>query len=116
MQPTPVMLYDEDCAFCRRWIRKWQAMTGERVRYLPYQKSLPEFPQVSEAECAKAVQLIFPEGKVFSGAHAVFQALAIAEKGRGFLWSYRHLPLFAPVSEGIYRLIARHRFFFSRFL
>lgn len=116
MNQVPVMLYDGDCAFCARWIRNWQAVTGDKVLYFTYQKALKDYPQVKEADCQKSVQLIFPDGKTFRGAHAVFLALALSGKYRGLLWSYEHLPLFAPLTEAVYRLIARNRSFFSRFI
>ena len=112
---TPVMLYDGDCAFCSRWIRNWQGVTGEKICYRPYQKALADYPQVKESECQKSVQLIFPDGTVVSGAHAVFQALEHSGKSGWLLWSYQHLPFFAALSECFYRSIARHRTFFSRF-
>jgi predicted DCC family thiol-disulfide oxidoreductase YuxK len=34
------MLFDGDCGFCRRWIGKWKELTGDRVRYAPYQLAL----------------------------------------------------------------------------
>ena len=34
----PALFYDADCGFCRRWIARWSRSTGDRVRYLPYQR------------------------------------------------------------------------------
>ncbi len=116
MKTIPAMLYDGDCDFCLRWIKKWKGITGDQISYLPYQKVLADYPEVTEEECRKAVRLILPDGTVFSGAHAVFKALALAGKGRWLLWSYGHFPLLAPLSEWFYGLVARHRVFFSHFL
>src|SRR3989338_7340965 len=104
MSELPVMLYDGDCAFCTRWIKKWQVVTGNHALYFPYQEVLANYPQVNEAQCRKAVQLIFPDGTVFSAAHAVFKVLAVAGKYCWLLWSYEHLPLFATLSEWLYSL------------
>lgn len=109
------MLYDGDCPFCLRWIKKWQVVTGTHISYFPYQEVLANYPEVNEEQCRKTVRLILPDSTVFSGAHAVFKALALAGRYRSLLWSYQHFPLFARLSEWFYGLVARHRLFFSRF-
>ncbi len=105
----PVLLYDGDCTFCRKWIERWKRVTGESVRYEPYQEVLDSFPQVSERQCRESVQLVMPSGKVFSGAHAVFRSMAEAGRCRFLLWTYENLPVFRNVSERMYRFTARHR-------
>ncbi len=109
------MLYDGDCAFCLRWIRKWQRITGDRISYLPYQKALTAYPEVTEEQCRKSVQLILHDGAVMQGARAVFQSFAAAGQYGWLLWSYQHVPLFGWIAEGSYRLVARNRVFFSKF-
>lgn len=111
----PVMLYDGDCGFCRQWIDRWQKMTVESLRYEPYQKVIEYYPQVTQDQCRRAVQLIMPDGVVFSGAHAVFKSFSIVNKYRLLLWLYEHVCCFASLSEWSYQLIARHRSFLSRF-
>lgn len=112
----PVLVFDGDCNFCRHWIRRWQRVTGDRVEYVPFQDaSIPQrFPELSLEKCATAVHLITVEGKVFQGAEAVFLAREYGP-GRHFgIWAYRHVPGFAALSEFCYRIVARHRMFFSR--
>jgi predicted DCC family thiol-disulfide oxidoreductase YuxK len=108
------MLFDGDCGFCRRWIGKWKELTGDRVRYAPYQLALGEYPQLTEQQCAAAVQLVMPDGTVFSGAHAVFRALDLGGRYRWLLHTYESRRSFAAVAERLYKLVARHRIFFSR--
>ena len=110
----PVMLYDGDCGFCMKWIEKWRRATGELVAYEPYQKALVHFPQLSEKQCQESIQLVMPEGVFFSGAKAVFKALHWGGKAQFLFWSYEHVPFFAPITEGCYRLVARNRMFFSK--
>jgi predicted DCC family thiol-disulfide oxidoreductase YuxK len=110
----PVMLFDGDCGFCRRWIRKWRIQTGDRVRYAPYQQAMARYPQLTEQQCAAAVQLILPDGTVFSGAHAVFRALDLGGRYPWLLRLYEKRPWFATVAEWFYQLVAHHRVFFSR--
>lgn len=116
MRTVPAMLYDGECAFCSRWIQKWQRATGSRIQYFPYQEALADYPEVTESQCRKSVQLILPDGTVIGGAKAVFKSLSFSQKRRWLLWMYEQVPLFALVSEWFYGLIARHRSFFSRFL
>ncbi len=105
----PLLAYDGDCGFCAYWVRYWQRLTGERVRYAPYQEIAADHPGVPEAEFARAIQLFDPDGKHYSGAGAAFRVLARAP-GRGAgLWLYRRLPGFAELAEAAYSLIARHR-------
>lgn len=114
--PTPpLMLYDGDCGFCQRWIDRWRAATGPRVRYEPFQTALTRFPQLSREQCQTAVQLVLPDGRITSGAAAVFTALAHASRYRSLLWLYQHIPLFGRAAEIIYQLIAQHRSLFSAF-
>jgi predicted DCC family thiol-disulfide oxidoreductase YuxK len=110
----PLVLFDGDCGFCRQWIERWRRVTGDAVDYAPYQAEADRFPQIPRDRLAEAVHLIEPDGRVTSGAEAVFRALATAH-GRSWLLSvYEDVPGVAPVSEACYRLVARHRPFFTR--
>src|SRR5690349_876021 len=108
MIPRPLMLFDADCGFCRRWISRWQHFTGDRVDYDSYQSAGDRFPDIPRENFAAAVHLIEPDGSHTSGAEAVFGALAHGGR-RWPLWMYRSLPGFAPVSEALYRVVARNR-------
>jgi lipase maturation factor 1 len=111
----PLMIYDGDCNFCSRWIRRWQQATGDAVDYLPFQDArvAAQFPELPRNRFEAAVQLVEPEGAVFEGAEAVFRALAHKPHEHWLLDLYYHLPVFAAVSEWIYRGVAGHRRFFS---
>ncbi len=108
----PTLIYDGDCGFCRIWIDYWQRLTGDHVRYQPFQTSADQFPHIPRTAFESAVHLIWPDGHFASGAQAVFETLAVTPGRAGWLWLYRRMPGFAPVSERAYRLIAAHRDFF----
>ena len=112
---VPTLLYDGDCGFCRRWIAKWTRLTAGKVDYAPYQEAISAYPQVTESQCEEAVQLIMPDGEVFSGARAVFKALALGGRFSRLLWLYEKLPLFGRLTEFFYRFVARHRTLYSKF-
>ena len=105
----PLLVYDNDCDFCRYWIAQWQHITGDSIEYASYQEVAAEFPDIPLSAFENSVQLILKNGTVLSGAEAVLRAL-----NNGFLlWCYNRLPGFASVSERVYRFVAQHRPFFS---
>ena len=114
--PTrPVLIFDGDCGFCRRWIARWQAITGDHVEYVPFQEAAARFLQVPPAAFAEAVHFVDPaDGVVSRGAEAVFRSLATVPGKGAWLRLYRHVPGFRFVTERAYRTVARHRDLFDR--
>lgn len=106
----PLLVYDNDCDFCRYWIAQWQHVTHDRINYAPYQEVAQQFPEIPLSAFQSSVQLILENGKVFSGAEAVLYAL----NNRFFLWCYYNLLGFGRFSEAVYRFVAKHRSFFSK--
>jgi predicted DCC family thiol-disulfide oxidoreductase YuxK len=113
--PKPLMIFDGDCNFCTLWIRRWQEATDDHVDYRPFQEAsvATEFPELSPTQLETAVHLVEPNGDVFSGAEAVFRALAHnPDKGR-LLRCYQGSPVFARFTECAYRFVAEQRPLFS---
>src|ERR1035437_3158627 len=110
----PLLLFDGDCGFCRFWVARWKTRTRDRVDFAPAQQEASRFPQVTEEALKRSVQLVTPEGAVYSGAEAVFRTQAYAPGLRWMLAVYRYLPGARPVSEAAYRLVADHREFFLK--
>jgi lipase maturation factor 1 len=111
----PVLIFDGDCNFCRRWISRWQQATGDRVEYIPFQDPSVSrrFPELTREQCTQAVQFIDTDGHIYSAAEAVFRALAVVPCKRWPLWCYQQIPGIAPLTEGLYRFVAEHRTEFS---
>jgi predicted DCC family thiol-disulfide oxidoreductase YuxK len=111
----PVMIFDSDCNFCRRWICRWQQATGDRVEYVPFQDPsvAGRFSEIPREAFESSVHLIDVDGAVHSGAEAVFRSLAFAPRKRWSLWLYQRVPGVAPVTECFYRFVASHRTAFS---
>ncbi|HEY8665203.1 MAG TPA: lipase maturation factor family protein, partial [Tepidisphaeraceae bacterium] len=105
----PVLVYDGECGFCKRWVARWKGMTLGRVDYEPFQQAAERFAEVPLERFEHGVQLIFPDGRVVSGAHAVFNLYAIAGVRRWPLWMYEHAPGFEQVTEAAYAFVGRHR-------
>ncbi len=110
----PLLLFDGDCHFCCRWVARWREMTGDEVDYETSQEAGARFPEIPAADFARAVQLVTPDGRVHSGAAAVFQSLGRARGGRWLPWAYRHVPGFAPVAELGYKGVAQNRMLASK--
>lgn len=111
------MVFDGDCHFCTRWIKRWQRTTGKAVDYAPLQQASVDFPEIARTRFEREVVLIAADGRVFGGAQAVFRSLNWGDHP-GFLskfglWTYQHVPGFAPLAEAGYRFVAGHRTFFS---
>ena len=107
--PTkPELLYDGECGFCGYWVRYWQRLTGDKVRYRPFQDALASYPDLNADECRRAVQLIEPGGHRSSGANASFRVLAYGGCGvyAALLSRSRWV---ARVSEAAYTFVSRRR-------
>ncbi|MBI3449245.1 MAG: lipase maturation factor family protein [Acidobacteria bacterium] len=110
----PLLIWDADCSFCRKWIGRWQLATGDRVEYATSTAVGDRFPEIPKEEFARSVQLVETDGKIYRGAEAVLRALARAPGRRWALGAYEHVPGVAPISEAAYALVARNRPLFSR--
>ena len=108
-RPKPILIYDGDCGFCRRWIERWRRITGDLVEYAPYQEVAPRFPEISEEEFKSAVQLVEPDGKIYRAAEAVFRSLGVVRSCRWLLWIYSNFPGARWSAEAFYRFVANHR-------
>lgn len=108
-EARPTFVYDGDCGICRSWVSYWRQLTAERVGFRPYQEAAADFPGIPAQAFPHAVQLIEPEGEVYSGAAATFRVLRQVPGRSGWWWLYTHLPGFAPVSERAYAFFGRRR-------
>ena len=105
------VVYDGQCGICRRSariLRRWDR--DDRLELVPFQAGevMDRFPMISEAQFREAVQVIAPDGRHWSGADAVEQALARTPNGRRVSWLFK-LPFARPVARRIYRWVAEHR-------
>lgn len=112
--PTkPLLIFDGDCGFCRRWVARGQSLTGDRVEYAPSQEVAAQFPKITAEQFKDAAWLILPDGSALSGAAAILRALQEAPGRRWLYWAYQHVSGFAGASEVCYRWVAGHRKFLS---
>src|SRR5438128_1778986 len=108
--PTkPLIIWDGECHFCRRWIERWREMTRDAVDYATSQESAERFPEIPREQFERSVIYIETDSSVFFGAEAVFRSLRCRSSKKWLAWSYEHVPGFAAVSESFYRIIASNR-------
>jgi predicted DCC family thiol-disulfide oxidoreductase YuxK len=105
----PLLVFDGACTFCRRWVARWQHATGDRVDYAPAAEVAARHPEIPAERFQQAVVLIGTDGRVSHGAEAAFGALASTPSGAWLLGLYHRAPGFAPLTELVYRWVARHR-------
>jgi len=107
--PKPLLIWDGECHFCRRWIERWRVITGTEVDYAPYQEIAQRFPEIPREQFQRSVVYIDRNGQVFVAAAAVYRSLRCCRSKKWLWWSYQHIPGFATVSELAYRAIAANR-------
>ncbi len=118
----PLLIFDGDCGFCRRWIAYWQILTEGRVTYAAYQAVADQHPQIPRAEFENSVWLVeqTPAGKktITRAAEAVVRALAVNAVSKPYLrWPfalYQRMPGMKYLMEFAYNRVAKNRVFFSR--
>ena len=108
---TPLLLWDGECGFCARSVSWLRRMTSNTLDELPSEHRSGDAKRLTDEALAQAVHLLDRDGSVWTGAAAIFRALDLGGCRSGSLlwWLYRKLPLFAPVAEAGYRLVARSR-------
>src|SRR5438128_497586 len=109
----PLMIWDGDCHFCRRWIERWREITRGEVDYEISQKVGDRFPEIPREQFERSVIYVETDGAVFSGAEAVFRSLRCRSSKTWLAWSYYHVRGFASVSESFYKIISLNRRFAS---
>ncbi|WP_043711078.1 thiol-disulfide oxidoreductase DCC family protein [Corallococcus macrosporus] len=106
-----VILYDGHCRLCGGAARQLQRLlgkTGTRLRSFREEGVLEAFPGVTADRCERAMQLVLPDGRVVEGLEAIVRAVGRRPLGR-LLWVY-YVPGLRQLLDGLYRLVARHRF------
>src|SRR5256885_17068712 len=97
--PKPLIIWDGECHFCRRWIERWKEISRGEVDYELYQQLGEKFPEIPREQFERSVILVETDGAVFSGAEAVFRSLRSRSSKKWLVWSYYHVPGFALFSN-----------------
>lgn len=104
----PTLIYDDHCAFCRRWVRRVARLPFRRpISFLPLDD--PTAPTVAGRPLEalrRAVHFVRPDGTVFSGAAAVRELLRYVP-GSSPVVAVMGLPGVRQLLERVYGWIAR---------
>ena len=108
------VVFDGDCGFCRRWIRRgkrldWLKRIDWRPRLEPGLKE--KFPGIDDAETKDRMVSIRPDGKKVGGFYSV-RDIALQFPLTFIPALFLYIPGVSLIGEPIYRWIAknRHRF------
>ena len=112
-----LVLFDGDCRFCQYWAGSWRKEYAGRLDVAASQTARGRFPEIPLSAYDEALQLIEPDGAVYSGAYAALRARAAGSRSRGLLLPlYESVPGLAGLMEFGYRIVARNRRVFSMFM
>lgn len=104
----PVLIYDAQCRFCRRWVarlKRWDR--ADRIALLSLRDpAAPALAGRSREALGQAAHLIREDGTVFAGAWAVREALGYLPGGR-LLRALTHIPGVMTLADRGYRWVAR---------
>ena len=114
MLSRPVLLYDGNCGFCRRWVRRLQRWDrGAAIDYVAAadRGAVAGLPPLSDAALDRAMHLVTRDGQVCAGARALTPLLPILPGGR-LLVPLMSLPGVQLLADRVYAWVAarRHRF------
>jgi predicted DCC family thiol-disulfide oxidoreductase YuxK len=109
----PVLLYDGECGFCREWVHRLQGWDRHRaIDYVPFQQraAVEWLPPLSSEALNRAMHLVLPDGRVYSGARALPSILRLRPSGIPLTLLLR-LPGAQTIADRVYAWIAsrRHR-------
>ncbi len=106
---VPSIIYDAECAFCRRWASRFKKWGADRIELLPLQdERAAAMTGKSVAELERAMHLVQPDGTLFEGANAVREILRYTAWG----WLPRalfRLPGAMVLADRVYAWVALRR-------
>ncbi len=104
----PVLIYDAQCPFCRRWVarlKRWD--WRDRIRLLPLQDpAAPTLAGRPREVLQQAAHLVREDGAVFGGAWAAREVFAYLPAG-WLLRTLARLPGAMALADRGYRWVAR---------
>ena len=106
----PMLIFDDECGFCRSLASKWYEKTGGQIKFAAYNEIADNFRDSDIEGFENEIKLIYPEGRVYSGAAAAFKVIEHSNSPlRVLSWIYNNTRYFDPIWEWVYKIAARNR-------
>jgi len=106
----PVLIWDGNCGFCKFWVTRWKAKTGDALDFKTFQETSQHYKDFPLKEFKKASRLIEPNGNVFSGPDSAYRCYNYAKlKNSPYHKWYTSNKMFRSLSDKAYNYIAKHR-------
>ncbi len=106
---NPVVVFDGDCRFCRRWMRRYWNIRHLDIAWSSYQSGSSQFPGIPEERFREALHVIEPDGTARRGAAAFFRLQQLVGLRSWPLWLHEHVAPFRLLTDALYRFTARNR-------
>ncbi len=108
VEPTPLLIFDGDCAFCTSCVRFIERRIRRHPRIQPWQRSDLADLGLTQEQCETAVQFI--EGDRLTSAHvAVARVLIYGKRGWAILGYLLLVPGIKQIAGVVYRWVAKNR-------
>jgi predicted DCC family thiol-disulfide oxidoreductase YuxK len=107
-----VVLYDGQCKFCTAGSQQLLSLARRGiVERVDFQQAgaLDPFPGLTHEACMKAMQLVTPAGRIYTGFEAAVQAVA-TRAVIGWLAYIYYLPGLKQLLDLLYGLVAANRY------
>jgi predicted DCC family thiol-disulfide oxidoreductase YuxK len=107
-----VLIYDGNCPVCQRtigWIRENERKDSFEMLSCQSEEVRQRFPFIEEAVCMQAMQLILPDGEVFSGEKALPEIIRRLKRYSAAAELFS-LPGSDTLSRSFYRWFADNRY------
>ena len=108
VEPTPLLIFDGDCAFCTRSVQFIERRIRRHPRIQPWQRTDLAELGLTQEQCETAVQLI--EGDRLTSAHvAIARILIYGKRGWAVLGYLLLVPGIKQIAGVVYRWVAKNR-------
>ena len=108
VEPTPLLIFDGDCAFCTSSVRFIERRIRRHPRIQPWQRSDLAGLGLTQEQCETAVQLI-ENGRVTSAHVAVARLVIYGKRGWAVLGYLLLVPGIKQIAGVVYRWVAKNR-------
>ena len=108
VEPTPLLIFDGDCAFCTSSVRFIERRIRRHPRIQSWQRSDLAKLGLTQEQCETAVQLI-ENGRVTSAHVAIARLLIYGKWGWAVLGYLLLVPGIKQIAGVVYRWVAKNR-------